>query len=52
MSIFIIDRSLHTEKSGQDVDEDSSDPRSHGVGLRGSEMNIQDHNSYTYTAKQ
>ena len=49
VSVFIVDWPLHAEQSGQDVDEDSPDPRSHGVGLRGAEMNIQNNNRYTYT---
>ena len=36
-------RSPHHQQSGQDVDEDSPDPGRHGVGLRGSEVDVENH---------
>ena len=36
-------RSPHHQQPGQDVDEDSPDPGRHGVGLRGPEVNVENH---------
>ena len=49
MSILLELRSLHGEQSWQDVDEDSPNPRSHGVGLWGAEVHIENHHRDTYT---
>ena len=43
MAILVIDRPLHAEQPGQDVDEDSSDPGRHGVGLWGPEVDVENH---------
>ena len=36
-------RSPHYQQAGQDVDEDSPHPGRHGVGLRGPEVDVEDH---------
>ena len=46
MAILVIDRPLHAEQPGQDVDEDSADPGRHGVSLRGAEVDIEDHHRH------
>ena len=38
--IFVKERPSHIQKSGKDMDENFSDPRSHLVCLWGSEVNI------------
>ena len=47
-----LERSLHDQKSWQEVDEDPPDPGRHQVGLRGPKVNIKDHNSHTDTASR
>ena len=46
MAILVIDRPLHAEQPGQDVDEDSADPGRHGVSLRGAEVDIEHHHRH------
>ena len=40
--VFVKVRSLDVEKAGEDVDEYLPDPGCHLVGLRTSEMNVED----------
>ena len=37
----------HDQQPGQDVDEDSPDPGSHGVGLGGPEVDVEHHHRHT-----
>ena len=46
MFVLVKVRSLNVEKTGENVDEDLTDPGSHLVGLRTSEMNVEHKNCY------
>ena len=46
MFVLVKVRSLDVEKTGENVDEDLTDPGSHLVGLRTSEMNVEHKNCY------
>ena len=47
-----LDGPLHHQQSGKEMNEDSSHPRRHEMGLRRSKVNIQNHNSDTYAEKK
>ena len=51
MSVFLIMRSFHVEKSWQDVNENPSHPGCHCVRLWCPEMDIKDNYCYTYADK-
>ena len=48
MFVQIVERPPHNKKSWQYVDKNSSDPGCHCMGLRGSEVNIQNYDCHTY----
>lgn len=41
----------HYQQPRQNMDEHASHPRRHHVGLRRTEVNVEDHHCYAYTAK-
>ena len=43
VTVMLQRRSPHYQQPGQDVDEDSSDPGRHGVGLWGPEVDVKNH---------
>ena len=51
VSVFLIMRSFHVEKSWQDMNENPSDPGCHCVRLWRPEMDIKDNYCYTYADK-
>jgi hypothetical protein len=51
-SVQLVVGSAHHQQPGKNVDEDAPDPRCHGVGLGGSEVNVEDHDGHAYTATE
>ena len=47
--LFVL-RPLHVKQSWQDMNEDPSDPRGHGVRLRSSKVDIENNHSHTNAA--
>lgn len=52
LSVQLVVGSAHHQQPGKNVDEDAPDPRGHGVGLGGSEVNVEDHDGDAYTATE
>jgi hypothetical protein len=51
-SVQLVVGSAHHQQPGKNVDEDAPDPRGHGVGLGGSEVNVEDHDGDAYAATE
>ena len=50
-SVVSLDGSLHDQKSREQVDEDSPDPRRHQVSLRRPEVNVKHHDRHADAEK-